>query len=282
MSTGKSRHGMKGKTTLRITTTLVVLSFFLFTVRTAKAQASFHLGGTVGPQYTTITSDYGTYNGIIGLQGGLSSELRFGANFSTQLDLVASLAGAERSYYDSLIAPGYYKTYTIYNTTDRLMYTQAHLLFKFNIPLTGERIIPYDLPNNNPTSISIYAGPYFGYLLSANRTGNVQTLTYDANNDKVMDVTSSSALTSAELDGIYKMDVGLTGGLGINFGLTDKTTLSVDVRASKGFSPIDLGYYGHYTAVLDANGEPKGLEYIYAKNYNMQMVGLVSFRVKLF
>jgi hypothetical protein len=274
---------MKGKTTLRKWAGTLAAALMMMGATTANAQSgpSLYLGGMVVPQFTNFTSNYGKYSGSIGFQAGAAAELRFSPYFSAELDALVSLHSVYRAEHDSLMAVGYFTTNYYYNTTEHAMYVQVPLLAKLNIPLSGKRIIPYDLANNNPTSISIFAGPYIGYLLSYSRSGKIREVTTDANTGELIsDSTLSASLTSSDLNGIEKIDFGVTAGAGVNFGIGDKSTLSFEARFSKGFNPLDKGYFGYYTYYADANGNPM-LKYHYANITNMQLGLAIVFKGKI-
>lgn len=269
---------MKGKFTLRFGASVLLAALTFFSFGRAQAQVSFHLGGAVGPQYTTLQSNVGKYSGVIGAQAGISSELRIGQMFSTQLDILYSMNGASRNYYDSLIASGYYYVYRTYNSTERLTFIQPTLLFKLNIPLSGTRIVPYDLPDDNPNTISIFAGPYFGHLLSHTRSGSKDSTVYDYSGNMLYTRNSKGNPSDFEKSGVFKNDFGITAGVGMNFGISDKGTLGIDARFSKGFNNLDYGYFGQY--YYDESSAQVG--YSYAKVTNLQFGLLIAYRHRLF
>jgi hypothetical protein len=272
---------MKGKTTMRKLAGMMMAALMTLGVQTAKAQSpTFHLGGMLVPQFTNFTSNIGTYSGAIGFQGGLAAELRFTPNFSAEMDLLYSMHNVNRAYIDSVIATGYYSLYNTYNTVEHANYLQVPLLLKLNIPLTGKRIIPYDAPNNNPTSISIFAGPHFSYLLNYSRTGTINVTMIDqVSGEALSNQTSVATMTPKDLEGVYKIDFGITAGVGVNFGIGEKSTLSFEGRFSKGFNPLDKGYFGTYTYALVDGVD--WLNYTYAQIYNTQLGLAIVFKGQL-
>ena len=296
---GKKALAMCGKTLL---TALLILGL----KATTFAQTTWNVGIIGGGQYVNMSWDgpktvkmydtskagasYKAWTGRFSYEAGITQELRFGDYFSMQLDLMYSDRGAWHVNSDS--STNYYDR-VIYHHSSRdesFQYADGHLLFKFNLPIGYERIVPYDRPGKR-VFLSIYGGPYMSYLLGYTSTGYSDTLEIArVNRDSI--VRSSVDRTTytfsnfnnkvRKQDPVLKTDIGVTFGVGINFLIGDGGTFGIDFRYSTGLGSIDNFMYG--TKGVSQNDDPskQAVVYNYANVMHSGMwQALLSYKVKL-
>ena len=292
---GKKALAMCGRTLL---TALLILGF----KATGLAQTTYNIGVIGGGQYTNMSWDgpssvtmytpgttYKTWTGRFSYLAGLTQELRFGDYFSVQLDAMYSDRGAWHVNSDSTD----YIDRVAYHHSSRdesFQYVDGHLLFKFNIPIGYERVVPYDRPGKR-AFLSVYAGPYFGYLMGYTSTGYSDTLEIAKVNrdsivrssvDRTTYTTSNFNNKVRKQDPVLKTDIGITVGAGINFLIGEGGTFGIDFRYSTGLGSIDNFMYG--TKVVSKSDDPTQQAVVY--NYaNVKHSGifqvLLSYKIRL-
>ncbi len=264
---------MKGIKQMISTGRALVLATVLSLVGTltAQAQVDYHLGVIGGAQYTNLVADRGKFTGKVGFVGGISNEFRIGESqaFSIQADILYSMKNADRIYKDSV--DGYYDRVVNLNINryEHLNYVDLHLLFKYNLFLGYDRIIPYDRPGKR-VFLSFYAGPQFGYLVNYKSGGYVDS-TYSVKiqrdssiqpprrNRTIYDFNSFKAATGYAP--VLKTDIGVTVGTGVNFLVGDRATISLDARYTYGIGTIDYFAYSQKVVVQDENPANSHIEY---------------------
>lgn len=227
----------KGFKLLSVAATLFCTSPLL-----TQAQSKLYVGGTVSPQLTGFATDYGTYKSIFGVAAGGSMELRFNNTFSIQLDPVFSMQGANRQYQEDNNYYGITYSY-VYDRVEHFNQVQGHLLFKWNIPIGSERIIPYDDPDKT-TFITVFAGGYGGYVLAPmSRVGSVTGTKYTLQ-PPATDPLGKDSGSPTFYDSTYSLiDYGMTVGAGMQFKLTHRTIFEITARYTRGLATIDNGGY---------------------------------------
>jgi hypothetical protein len=301
---------MKGKKVLdlcgrTLLTALIIMGFNA----AANAQATYHIGIIGGGQYVNMSWDgpktvkvfdttkagptFKAWTGKLSYEVGLTQELRLSENFSIQLDAMYSDRGAWHVNSDS--STDYYDK-VIYHHSSRqedFQYIDGHLLFKFNIPLGFERIIPYDRPGKR-AFLSLYAGPYFSYLLNYTSTGFSDTLSVfkGANNNRDSVIGAQIDRTTytksnfnnkyRKMDPVLSTDLGITVGAGINFLVGESGTFAFDFRYSTGLGNIDNFMYGKRNVSRNDDPGQTSLVYNYANVKHTPMLQfLVSYKIKL-
>jgi hypothetical protein len=254
---------MKGK----IACFLLILTGLI--TQKANAQVSYNLGLDVAPQLSFMSSNVGTYSSGIGFQGGITEELRFDDVFSLEWDAFYRESSVSRNYADSIT--GYYNVTKVFNIsrTEQLTYFDGTVLFKFNIPLGYDRVVPYDRPGKR-SFLSFFIGPYFGTNLSYSSTGSTDTTIYLKNrrdsgyvksNDNTAYTKSTFASGHFGQNPILSTDVGITVGAGIYFLVGERGTFNIDIRYSHSFGSIDNMAYG--TRQVQINGDPTTDQIVY-------------------
>lgn len=273
----------------------VILACLLMSVTgivSVNAQAAFHFGFGAGVQFTNLNSDIGTYNMQTGFHGGIVNEIRFNDHFSTELDIFYSTKGAQKAYTETTTGflDGSTQKYT-FNRSEALTYVDGHLLFKWNIPLGYDRVIPYDRPGKR-VFLSLYAGPQFGYLIGYKSTGYTDTtkipvdptdtLTPITKTRNKGDYDNATYKSQKGSDGILKTDIGLTVGAGIYFLMGDRATLSFDVRYTQGFGSIDgIAYSKRVVNIDQSDIRNSSIQYKQAQINSMVIATTVGIRWRI-
>jgi hypothetical protein len=277
---------MKGKNTSRFGKRLLVsagLVFFAFSV--AKAQVSWHLGITAGPQYNMLTSNYGKYDGKISFNGGLANEVRFGPHFSVEVNSLISMLGGQRHYLDSLELYDGRNVMFNYNNSENFTYLQNMLLLHYNLVLDGPTILPYDFEGPPKTWITVFAGPSYNMLMSYDRGKGTTVYQKNSQGDTISQpVPYNHKPESAKMDKdsmwIQPDEIGLVVGAGINFRIGKTKTLGFEARYHKGMTSIDGGYFGQYYIHPDLSAE-QGFLYRYANVFNSAVSLNVSYKIRI-
>lgn len=295
---GKKVIAMLGRTLL---TAMIIFGL----TTTTTAQSTYHVGVMLGGQYTNMswdgpttvkmydnTTKYNTWIGKYSYQMGLAQELRLTEFVSVELDAMYSDRGAWHTNSDST---EFYDRVSFHHSSrdEDFKYLDGHLLFKINIPFGFERIVPYDRPGKR-AFISVYGGPYFGYLMSYTSTGYSDTLTiYRQNRDSI--ITKGTGIdrttyTKANFnnsirkrDPVLPMDIGATFGVGVNFLVGESGTFGLDFRYSMGMgTTIDNFMYGNRSINKADDPGANSVVYNYAnvKHSNMFQF-LISYKIKL-
>lgn len=276
---------MKGKITGRFGKRLLVSAgVALFAFSAAEAQVSWHIGLTAGPQYTMMTSTRGNYDGKIGFNGGLANEVRFGPNFSVEVNNLFSLAGAQRNYKDSLLLYTGEQVMFNYNNSENFTFLQNSLLLRFNLVLDGPIILPYDFEGPPKTWLTFFAGPTYSMVLNYDRSPTSTAWMRGAQGDTIAEPTpinNTQKSIDKDLDTawIQPDEIGLIVGAGINFRIGKKNTLGFEARYHKGMTSMDGGYYGHY--YIGPSAATEGLEYEYADIFNSAISFNISYKIRL-
>ena len=248
---------MKGKATHGNLKRILLTAFIALGIGVSglKAQCDY-LGVTAGMQYTNFNTNFNKFTGKANVNFGITDEFRILHNLSAQVDLVYTKYSASRNYDDTANLYDRNLSYN-YNTTEKYAYMGGQILVKYNIPIAGSPILPYDRPDQKlNTMFTVFLGGYMYNLASWSNnsySGQITKKTY-LNIDPTRP--TDSLYTGAQLsDGqkakwINPNNYGIVVGIGANFRLNLKTTFSVDIRYLKGFNNIDYGdttwaTYGH-------------------------------------
>lgn len=138
---------------------IFIVSICLLTITIASGQA-IRLGVLFGPNVSTIISQGSneTSSGRLSLHAGLFTEFTFG-RWSVEPGLSYASIGDKTNYTDTYAAGGS-ASYT---------YSLQYLL------------IPVNIVYNTPGHIFFFGGgPYFGYGLSGNESGNISSNNFDS------------------------------------------------------------------------------------------------------
>ena len=177
---------------------------------------------------------------ILSLLGFLTVTMSFNTFAQTKVWSVGPEAGVSFSRYGkdastndfkSGAIGGMFLTYSILNTfavTTKLLYSQKGASFKsidtkqtlnyFEVPVIGR----FFLNKEGTLRPNIFVGPSFGFLLGAtNKVG------------------SSDRVDIGSYKNIFNdFDMGVTGGLGFNFLISNETYFIIDARYTHGLSDI--------------------------------------------
>ena len=298
---------MNGKKALAMGSKALLIALVILGLKpTASAQTTWNVGIIGGGQYTTMSWDgpktvkmydtsktgpsFNAWSGKYSYLAGITQELRFGDYFSIQLDAMYSDRGAWHINSDSSADYGDRVAYHHSSRDEDFQYLDGHLLFKFNIPVGYERVVPYDRPGKR-VFISIYGGPYFSYLMGYTSTGYSDTLEVaKANRDSIVrsSVDRNTYTVSSfnnkirKQDPVLKTDIGITVGAGINFLVGEGGTFGLDFRYSTGLGSIDNFMYGN--KVVSKSDDPSQQAVVYnspsVKHTGMFQV-LLSYKIKL-
>ncbi len=249
---------MKGRVTfnwVKKALLAAVVSAGLFTTNSYAQQ--LHAGFMGGPQLTNLESDFGTFKGIVGFNGGGVVDWRVSNKFGLELDALFSQYGATKVYDQPQILHDRTLYYS-YRTTDRLSYLQFVLLPKFIIPLGAKPVIPYDKPGDQKLFLSFFAGPYFGLRSGFSSTGKQSGYTVLNAGDTINRFEPTAYTnTTKDADRVAPNDFGFTAGAGINFNMAGgKMILGFDGRYSRSLATIDLGYYQRQTRGVNSANQP--------------------------
>lgn len=258
-----------------------------FGVTKSQAQVSYYAGISGGPQYTFLVSNMGEYNPRVGFFGGLTQEIQFGQMFSVQLDAFYSQKGANREHKDSLA--GFYDQIRHINIkrTEKLNYAEGQLLFKLNLPIGRERIIPYERPGKT-AAVTIFAGPYFGYLLNYSSTGYSDTAAVAlANPDSVLFTSRDNASYDFDsyrkvkrVDPLFGTDLGIVLGAGMNFLVGERGMFAFDLRYSRGIASIDNNAYSRRRLDISDVNNPR-FRTTNAEVFNQAIALNIGFKYRL-
>jgi hypothetical protein len=272
---------MKGKVTSRI---LLAAGLLFLGFNSAQAQFSWHLGVTGGPQYSMMSSNIGKYDGKIGFNAGLANELRFGPNFSIEIDNLISMAGGQRHYKDSLALYNGNTVMFNYNNSEDFMFLSNMLLVHYNLVLDGPIILPYDFEGPPKTWLTVFAGPTYNKVMGYNRSGTSTSYQRNDNNDTVVAETrinyQPNYIDTDRVKYISADEIGLVVGAGINFRLGKKNTLGFEARYFKGLTSMDKGYYGQMY-IDPVRSATEGLLYRYADVFNSAISLNISYKWRI-
>jgi hypothetical protein len=237
-----------------------VILFALVTMTTlsiAQSKSSIGIFGGLniprlsGGNSNELSRDYTSRSGIA---FGLTSSLYIGSNFSLRVDVMYSSEGGKRngiqafdaSSISPLVPAGTY-FYADYKNESILNYVEVPVMVKYTFPL------------NKSSKFYINAGPYVGFLLNANEKTSGSSLIY-ADRTKTIVIIPAPMSFDANTDitkDINKLNIGLTGGLGLSqklssgeifidvrgaYGLKVIQKLSQNGSSHNGYLLIDLGY----------------------------------------
>lgn len=150
-----------------------------------------------------------------GFNAGIFAKLPITPGFSIQPELLYSVKGAKDTYSNFLQGDGEYR---------------------FNL---GYMELPVLAVVNITKNFNIHAGPYLGYLVSAN--------VKDVNNDG-----SIKGATDLKTDDFNRWDVGLAGGVGF-----DVSAFTLGARYNYGLS--NIGKSGNLSGDLTKNSKNAGV-----------------------
>jgi hypothetical protein len=251
---------MKGKDTFgfvkKIAGVALIMAGCLSTAQ-AQDRPAAYFGICGGPQFGNISSDNAVYNykGNVTYHAGLTGEFHFNEHIGIGLDLLYSnVTATNNSTRDSLDLDDRYIVRT-FDIKESFSYAQAHILFKYFIPLGSNPIIPYDRPDAaSRIFLTLYAGPYFATLPGTSGYKRSGT-SYEYNVSHLGD-TATIGVAKGDLSEqnkkyyIQPMDIGATVGIGLNFKLGESTIFSVDARYSRGLvSSIDYSPNKNYRSL---------------------------------
>lgn len=255
------------------------------------AHAQIYFGGKAGPTFTNINGDFPGNNPKLGFSTGATLGVSFGEydQFNIQADLLASLRGTNQKFQEiSTVEQNNVSTETKLNYDNNLSltYFEAPITVKYSLSLGGG-VFPYR-GETGPVNIDFMVGPYIGYLLNSGASFNTSretTVKFFNDNGEVENEQNSSSeieggkfrlknraeyglspyrgLDSFEdadipstLDGnLNSLDVGLTGGVGISFEITEHSTLGIEGRYTMGFLNIDDTFFNDYEVNSTVNAD---------------------------
>jgi hypothetical protein len=185
-----------------------ILTVFL-SATIVKAQLGSHLGFNAGPSFSMLYGNDGTDN--LRTHGGFAVGLTYQYAFSTMFALHTGLlfeskGASQRMIIDPLNIENHYR----YNFN----YLALPVLFRVHL-MPDKKLRPF-----------INAGPYFGFLMrqmTVSRSDN-------GNNDNVS--------RSNGTDNYRAFDVGVAGGVGLDYLITDRIHLDFEIRDNLGFYNI--------------------------------------------
>jgi hypothetical protein len=220
---------------------------------------------------------YGGINWKSGVTGGLIIGYKFKTDFNFQSEILFDQSGMNQKFIqinrtvhdEGLDRISEDSTFT-YDNSLNLTYVKVPLLLKKSFSFKGGTY-PF-LRSTSTIDLDVFAGPYVSYLISASskfstkvavktyKNGtNTKTETETAINDKyhnsfhIGQSGDTSSLIPPEFlqprpalsDGIAKLDVGISVGLGLSFELNARSKLTIDARYSMGLLSIDNGYFSN-------------------------------------
>lgn len=284
------------KSFIKITFFTAFLTFSSMLFNISHAQQWF-LGGKAGLTSFKINGS-DTYGGI-NYKYGANIGLVFGYKIITDLNIQAELlytqAGFKQKFTEEIItnnqdpatgAPIVNDTSTKYNNSLTLSYIQIPILIKKSFSFKGG-VQPYR-KEYSIVDFDIYAGPYFGYLISPSASFSSLVSATKTVNDTLrgtMGATDISAahsfrmgqqlnvkitndslhLTAAEVlatlsndrslpKGLNSIDVGMVFGGGFSFELSSNVKLFIDARYTMGLFTIDKTYFSNTTYSISPGG----------------------------
>ncbi|MDZ4838718.1 MAG: hypothetical protein SGJ04_01795 [Bacteroidota bacterium] len=256
--------------TTRTTLTTLLTAALLMVMFTANAQStiSWRLGPTVGIQYTDLSTNLGSFSGKVGINAGLSNDIKFSRKFGVDVNLLYSSYRADRDYLDSNLFFDRYQVYR-YKTSETYNYFQAQILAKYIIELGHIPIIPYDDPDaRSAITLELKGGGFFNTLAfwswdSYDNSGTYEFYSRELQSGaKTATTKQDAALTTAQKPFyVNPMDFGLALGAGLNFRLSKRTDFGIDAKYLRGFSNLDYGtkdryQYGNPTLVVVDPADP--------------------------
>ena len=175
--------------------TLFILVLSILFAGTSFAQVKF--GITTGLNISSFSesgSDAEVYNYIAGLQGGLVVDFNITENFSVIPEILFSQLGAYQLYEEERNSKNTYSYYWILN------YLQVPLNFAYKINVGSSH------------KFTLFAGPYAGYLLSAQ-----YKVESDIDGAKKTEKEEDIKIGSGENE-VKALDFGINAGIGFQFG----------------------------------------------------------------
>ena len=208
---------------------LVAIAITGLSLSNVQAQSSeFQFGVKGGVNFSNIYSTEVDDNNVLtSFNAGIYTSFPVGDIISIQPEALYSRKGGELAY-DNAIATG--------KTQFKLNYIEVPVLLKVNIT----------------ENLSVHAGPYFAYLIDA-----------EVNNDA--DGSAIDFEDSYDNDDFNKFDVGISGGIGFDFG-----SLGIGARYNYGFSTIgkEREFAGATYTVPDGKNSNLSLYLTYKLNNN--------------
>lgn len=186
----------------RITLTLLGLVAFS---TTAVAQQEVKFGPKAGINLANLSGDVEDNKMLIGFHVGAFAEIKFNDKFAIQPEILYSAQGTKLEYSETLMGISYTS-----EADTKLNYINVPIMAKY-----------YVAP-----SFAVEAGPYVGFLMSANSKGS-----------------SSAAGVTAEFDEDIKDELNsIDFGLGIGASFNMDNGLFIGARANFGLTTVDKDY----------------------------------------
>lgn len=182
----------------------------LLSITVVKAQLGSHIGFNVGPSISVFHgSDYAeNFRSKTGLAAGITYQYAFNTTFALHTGLLYESKGiTSRVTLDPFDID--------VRTRSNFSYLAIPVLFRAHL-MPDKKLRPF-----------INAGPYFGFLM---RQMNVQR----SDNNGNIDIERTN-----NTDNFNAFDVGLSGGIGLDFLITSNMHLDLEVRDNLGFYNIN-------------------------------------------
>jgi len=203
-----------------VTTFVMVCSMTLVFAQSSmdKNGSKFSLGVFAGLNIPDLTGGSGNplSENWMSRQGdafGLTFSWKTGSHFAWRADILYSSEGGQRngmqalagSSFNPQVPAGTY-FYANYNNESILNYLEIPIMAKYNFSLSKS------------TSLYIDLGPYVGFLMNAKqKTGGSSIVYADAAGTQPISANASSFAASTDItDQIFKVNFGLTGGIGFS------------------------------------------------------------------
>lgn len=252
VSSTKYYKKMKRNFTAKSLFLLLAISLISFSETTAQVEwgviGGANIAGMSGTDYGTIAdSSRPSFSGITRFRVGLFADIPLNNYWSLNPELHYSVKGGVQKldsfFVQQTIAPGWSDVTQTVSNFD-FNYIEIPILMRFSTPL-GKKTALYPYENSvKPFYLDLFAGPYFGYMISNKNEASV-TLTRSSAGDttEAFNFSEKTGPSSASVDMISKIDYGAVMGMGIKWRFNRKSYLYLDFRYTLSFANLNKGYW---------------------------------------
>jgi hypothetical protein len=220
------------------------ISIFLLQMQTAQAQVRVGIqGGLSVPNLSGGNNEISQgYTSRLAPNFGITAEFGITSNFSIEPQINFDGQGGQRNGLQPITSTnlpplpsgGYY--YADFNNMSILNYIEIPVLAKYTFGLGG-------------IALNVNVGPYVGFLLNATeKTSGSGSIHVDKNgtplvmpdgNGGYVPVPPQSFIASSDVtSSIHEVNVGIAAGAGVVLPVTDRTSISLDLRGVYGLTNV--------------------------------------------
>jgi Outer membrane protein beta-barrel domain len=200
------------------------------------------VGFLIGPSVPNLSGGSNEitqgYVSRLALHAGITVERDLNEHFSIQPGIIFDGQGGQRNGLQPFVSPTGDYEYADFKNASVLDYLEVPVLLRYKF-------------ESWKVHFQVNAGPYAGYLLSATQKTSGTSLIYADKNrtpltflappdyTQLVEAPPQSFDATTDIkDSIHKLNVGIEGGIGVDFPVTESQALSLELHGLYGFTNI--------------------------------------------